>query len=97
MKTNKKLTRFSLPVLQRYFVFLTLIITVCTLGPPLEMEFQLQPDAQKKYYYYTVRAKRRDDFTSKSLDEHLNGTDSITSFARIFLRAISKFFFSQLQ
>lgn len=54
------------------------------------MEFQLQPDAQKKYYYYTVRAKRRDDFISKLLDEHLNGTDSITSFARIFLRAISK-------
>lgn len=54
------------------------------------MEFQLQPDALKIYYYYTVRAKKRDDFISKSLDEPLDGTDTFTSFARIFLSVISK-------
>lgn len=54
------------------------------------MEFQLQPDALKIYYYCTVRAKRKGDFINKSLDEHLDDTDSITSFARNFLNAISK-------
>lgn len=60
------------------------------LGFPLEMEFQLQQGALKIYYCYTLRAKRRDDFISKSLDEHLDDADSNTRFVRIFQSAISK-------